>query len=380
MRLLDRYVLREVLLSSALATGAFMLVLLAGNLLQQVLGAVSMGRIDLADFAELSWLLVPSLLPYALPMGLLAGVLIGFGRMGADGELVAMRSAGMSLVRIAMPIWVAAGLMFLVCAALQLEVGPKAEHRFQEVLNRSAKSSPARLIVPGKLNRQFPGLLLRAGRTEGERLVDFRLWELGPDGAIVRSVKARSAVVSRSVSADGRPTLQVVLTDAESSDMAAKANSLGGGPESKAERALLIFPLDQGSSQSEVGFKRLRMMTAGELLDARDRGTRLPADATIAQREVDRMQLMVQLMFRLANAFSAFALPFLAVPLAVKVGRNDSNMNALIAVLVALGYYALTSAASWSKSPAWHPELTLWLPNFFVLIAGVVLIRGLDRR
>ena len=87
MRLLDRYVLREVALSSTLATGAFMLVLVMGNLLQQVLSAVSLGRIGFADFIELSWLLIPTLLPYALPMGLLAGVLIALGRLGTTEDV-----------------------------------------------------------------------------------------------------------------------------------------------------------------------------------------------------------------------------------------------------------------------------------------------------
>lgn len=379
MRLLDRYLLREVALSSALATGAFMLVLVAGNLLQQVLGAVSLGRIDFADFLELSWLLIPSLLPYALPMGLLAGVLVALGRMGADGELVAMRSAGVTLMRIAAPIWWAAGVLFLLCALLQMELGPAAEFRFQEILNRSAQASPASLIVPGRLNRQFPGLLLRAARKDGERLLDFRLWELDAGGAIVRSVMARTAVVKRGVSATGGQTLEVALTEARSLDVTSRVGSSQDPHQSTASHALLVFPVGR-QAPSAPAAKRLRMMTGGELLEARERGTRLASNATEAQRENDRTQLMVQFMFRLANAFSAFTLPFLAVPLAIKVGRADTNLNALVAVLVALGYYTLTSAATWSKSAAWHPELVLWLPNLVVLAAGFCLLRALDRR
>ena len=380
MRLLDRYIIREVALSSALATGVFMLVLVAGNLLQQVLGAVSLGRITFADFLELSWLLIPSLLPYALPMGLLAGVLVALGRMGADGELVAMRSAGVSLMRIAAPIWAVAGFLFLLCAALQMELGPAAEYHFQEILNRSAEASPASLITPGRLNRQFPGLLLRTARRDGEKLMDFQLWEVDAGGAIVRSVMARSAVVKRGFSETGGPTLEVALTEARSLDVASRASSLADQHQSTASEALMVFPLASGEAKSQVAAKRLRMMTAGELLEARERGSRLPPEATEAQREADRTQLLVQFMFRLANAFSAFTLPFLAVPLAIKVGRADTNMNALVAVLVALGYFALTSAATWPKSAAWHPEFILWLPNLVVLAAGFCLLRALDRR
>ena len=76
MRLLDRHVLTETAVAGGVATGAFVFVLVAGNVLNQVSGAVASGRVSGAEGLELIALLIPGVLPYALPLGLLTGVLL----------------------------------------------------------------------------------------------------------------------------------------------------------------------------------------------------------------------------------------------------------------------------------------------------------------
>ena len=114
MRLLDRHVLRECASASALATGAFVFVLLAGNVIKMVLGAVSSRQVTPWEACELILLLFPTVLPYALPMGILTGVLLTFGRMGADGEITAMKASGIGLWRIAAPVWAVAAVVALI--------------------------------------------------------------------------------------------------------------------------------------------------------------------------------------------------------------------------------------------------------------------------
>ena len=65
----------------------------------------------------------------------------------------------------------------------------------------------------------------------------------------------------------------------------------------------------------------------------------------------------------------------LAVPLAVSVGRAETNVNAALALGVALSYYLMTSMASWVKVPALHPELLVLLPNFVVMGFALWLMR-----
>ena len=82
-----------------------------------------------------------------------------------------------------------------------------------------------------------------------------------------------------------------------------------------------------------------------------------------------------QLMSHLASAFSIFSLALLAVPLAVRVGRSETFVNAAVALVVALSYYVLSSAAAWVKNPVYRPDLLVWLPNLIVIIVAVALLR-----
>ena len=103
MRILDRHVLKETAIASGAATGAFVFVLVAGNVLQQVAEALASGRVNAAQGLELIVLLFPGVIPYALPMGVLTGVLIAFGRMSSQHEITAMKASGLGLMRIARP-------------------------------------------------------------------------------------------------------------------------------------------------------------------------------------------------------------------------------------------------------------------------------------
>jgi lipopolysaccharide export system permease protein len=91
------------------------------------------------------------------------------------------------------------------------------------------------------------------------------------------------------------------------------------------------------------------------------------------------MLAKTQLMAHLASAFSVFSLAFLAVPLAVRVGRAETFVNAAVALAIALTYYLLTSMASYVKDPAFRPDLLVWLPNVVVVAAAWWLLRRASR-
>jgi len=380
VRLLDRHVLRECAIACALATSAFVFVLLAGNVVRMVIGAVSAGRVTVGESVELVALLFPTVLPYALPMGVLTGVLLTFGRMGAEGEITAMKASGVSLWRIAWPVWAAAGVLSLFSLWLNLEAGPASEDGFQRILLGSTQLSPAGLIQPGKLNRQFKGLLIRAEEKQGETLRHFHLWQVDDQGQVRQTIRAEEARLSKVEGAAGGLVLRVEMRDVRMTSRTGAVDVLAR-PESfaTAQSTVLEVPLDQRPDVKGTYVKRLRMMTGGELLAAMDTGSRLPESPTAEQRATDRMMLAVQFMFRLATALSVATLAMLAVPLAIAVGRAETSVNAGLALGVALTYYLLTSMATWVKTPSWYPEVWVLVPNLLVAAIAVVLMRKAAR-
>lgn len=380
VRLLDRHVLTETAIAGGAATGAFVFVLVAGNILSQVSSAIASGRVNAWEGLELVGLLIPGVLPYALPLGLLTGVLIAFGRMSSQQELTAMKASGRSLGRIARPALLLAGGLALLSAWLNLEIAPSANTEYRRLLLGSAKDNPASVIVPGKLNRQFPGMVIRAAERDGEVLRDFWLWSVDDRGRLTQTVHAREARLAPGVNSAGEGILRVNLTDARL-EKRQPGDETFASPSSfiQARTTSLEFAASGIFKDGDNFQRKLRWLTTSELLDAMDKGWQVAPNATRKEKEQGQMLATTQLMSHLASAFSVFSLAFLAVPLAVRVGRSETFVNAAIALGVALTYYLLTSMAAYVKDPDLRPDLLIWLPNVVVVGLAWTLLRRASR-
>jgi len=380
VRLLDRHVLTETAVAGGAATGAFVFVMVAGNILTQVSSAIASGRVSGWEGLELVGLLFPGVLPYALPLGLLTGVLIAFGRMSSQQELTAMKASGRSLGRIARPALLLAGALALLSAWLNLEVAPYANTEYRRLLVGSAKDNPASVIVPGKLNRQFPGMVIRAAERDGEVLRDFWLWSADEQGRLTQTIHAREARLAPAVNAKGEGILRITLTDARlEKRQAGDENFDRPSSFTTAGTTQLEFPASGIFKDGENFQRKLRWLTTSELLVAMDKGWQVAPNATRKEKERGQMLATTQLMAHLAGAFSVFSLAVLAVPLAVRVGRSETFVNAAVALGVALSYYLLTSMAAYVKDPDLRPDLLIWLPNVVVVGVAWSLLRRASR-
>lgn len=376
MRILDRHVLTETAVAGGVASGAFIFVLAAGNILSQVANAIATGRVTAFEGLELVGLLLPGLIPYVLPMGMLTGVLMTFGRMGAQHELTAMKAGGLSLLRIAAPtLWLAAALA--LCAAwINLEVATRSNDEYRRVLMGSVKENPASLITPGEINRQFKGLIIQARERNGPVLRDLWIWRLDAEGRLFETIHTAEGRLTKVDKPDGSAVLRLVAISAQVDTRRPGDDGFKFPSVTKeAGQAPLEFPVSGVFKEGSGYDRKLRWHTTSELLELMDKGWQVPPNATPAQLAECQMMPRTQLMSHLASAFSIFSLALLAVPLAVRVGRSETFVNAALALAVALSYYVLSSAAGWVKNPAFRPDLLVWLPNILVVSVAVVLLR-----
>src|ERR1700721_1529093 len=116
MRILTRYILREVTSHALIGIVVFTFVLFTRDL-GRILELVVRNSAPVPSVAEIFFFTVPVALTYTLPMGVLVGVLIGLSRLAADSEITAMRASGIgvwSFLRIISIFVVVAWLLALV--------------------------------------------------------------------------------------------------------------------------------------------------------------------------------------------------------------------------------------------------------------------------
>ena len=139
--------------------------------------------------------------------------------------------------------------------------------------------------------------------------------------------------------------------------------------------------LDRMFSRSGVR-QKLPWMTYAELRAEQARLAAQEVPAAAAQqhaRDQMKVTLTIQEKFNTALAVLSFAL--LAIPLGIKVSRRETSANLGVAVLLALGYYFLTTAVSWiDRHPEYRPDLLMWLPNAIFLTLGLRLFSRIEKR
>ena len=387
VNLLDRYIFKSVLFTCAAAVGLFTFVVALPNVVQDLLGPWLAGQLDTPAFLRLIGLLFPFAISFALPIGMLTGVLLTLGRLSADSEITAMRASGISVARLARPVFILAVLCAVLAVYVNFDSMPRARVQFHRELAEAVRANPLRLIVPKTFIRDFAGYVIYIGEQDGPVFRDIWLWELDAQRRVRRVVHADSGRIDYDEASNSLiPTLDnAKVEDRDSRDPEDFSRSPRAASVERAEEVRIS--LDRLFSRNGIRVKT-EWLTYPELRAAQARLAADPNPAPNAaatatapvdpQREILKIELIVQEKFNLSLAVFSFAL--LGVPLGIKVSRRETSANLGIALLLVLGYYFLTVMVKWlDQNPEYRPELLFWLPNVLFIGLGTWLFRRLDR-
>ncbi|MFA5256616.1 MAG: LptF/LptG family permease [Opitutales bacterium] len=386
MKLLHRYIFGSVGSAALFGAGLFAFVLVAANAVKDVVERVASGQLTLPVAAHMVALLVPFTLSFAAPMGLLVGILVVLGRMSARNEIVALKSAGLSLWRISCSIVVLSLIGAGICAYVNNYYAPMARAQYRELLSGIVHEAPLRFIVPGRFVRDFPGYVIYAGERDGERLGNVWIWVLGPDRQVRQFLQARRGSISYDA-AKNTLILDVAQATGESRG-SSSADDMGEvRPQIVLDRASFALPMDRLMSSQSVQTRpqKLSNMSLPQLVEVRDEaglgmGSAAPGSVEFRQAEVARTRASFYISRNFAFAFSAVALAMLGIPLGIQVGRQETYANMAIALALGLLYFMFVFMAGWAeRTPEAYPQFMVWLPNVGFIALGVGLMIRANR-
>ncbi len=154
-RILDRYILREVVAGWVVVTGVLLAILLTKQLADTLERAAANGYPRAVVF-ELIGLGALQNLGLVLPVGLLLGVVLAFGRLYHDSEMAAMFACGVRPRRMYVPVTLFALFVTAALAWLTLVLAPQATGRTLSLRSEALRAGQFAPIAPGKF-RTFGG-------------------------------------------------------------------------------------------------------------------------------------------------------------------------------------------------------------------------------
>lgn len=144
-----RYLIKEIL-TTLLASTAVLLLIFMSTQFVHYLSAAAIGKYSAQILMHIMLLQIPYLLGLLIPAGLYMAILLAFGRLYTDHEMVVLFSCGMSQKRLVATTMSLAAVVMIIVAFLNLWIGPIIATK-QKLIMAEAKAAPLiEAILPGQ--------------------------------------------------------------------------------------------------------------------------------------------------------------------------------------------------------------------------------------
>jgi LPS export ABC transporter permease LptF/LPS export ABC transporter permease LptG len=359
MRLIDRYICRQVFSHALLGLGIFTFVFFVPQLVR-LMDLVVRHSASWTTLGILFLCTLPGILSFTLPIGVLVGVLIALGRMSADSELIAMSALGLGRRRLMVPIGALAVGATLITFCMTLWLGPLSVRTYRALEDRLRTGQASFQVAPRVFDERFPRLVLYVNDIDSAATRWKGVFLAGTDAKDVsRLTLAEEAIVV----ADRREgKLELHLRNG--SDHEFSLNEPGNYSLSAfAERDLPVEV--RGLETGPASEPSIPGRTMHALLRERGTGAR---DASV---EIQR---------RLSFPFACISFALLALPLGARPRRGGRAAGFLITLLLISGYYLLfTIGAGLARQGAIPVWAGIWSANVLTAALGIFLLPRLER-
>ncbi len=376
MGIISRTVFREVAVAAFLGAFLFTFVLFLYKVGAKLFEILVRSSAPPKTVAYLFSLALPPTLTFAIPLGVLVGILIGLSRMSSDGEITAMRAAGVPSRRVVAPILTFGFLATLIAAACSLFVTPWSVRETYRVLNQLAAAQLTAEIQARVFEEQFPNTILWVGDVVPGPITHWKnvfLADITPPEDRPKSAQERGDSPRVTMASDAIATPDVVHNRIQLSLLNGSNYDVG---KDIAQYRLSSFPR---------GEQLLEAQKPGEV-----RATKPTSEMDIGplyrqsykMPELDRGKILearIELHQRFALPLACLLLGLVGIPLGVSSRKGGKSTAFVLTVALAFLYYmGMISLIGLAKQGTIPVPLAVWLPNAVFAIAGLIMMIRLE--
>jgi len=368
MKLIDKFVSREVLVNVLFAIAVLSLVLVVGNIFRKLLPLLVNHDVPMEYLLAFIAYVLPFSLIFTIPWGLLTAILLVFGRLSADNELIAMRANGISVTRVCIPLAGIALVSTAICLWLNVQVAPAAQEKLRSTIFDLATRDPMALFGSDQVIDEFPGRKIYVGKKEGNRLENITVFELDEKSLPMKVTFARSGRLEADL--ENKRILMHLYNaryqqrdEKDPNDLRKIRDGIN-----MAEGTLPIS-LEELYEKEKKRPSRSALSIQQLLEQLKSENKR---EQSASRTEINK---------RFSFPFACLAFAIIGVPLGVTAHRRETSIGFAVGLIVAVTYFLFVIIGDTLRgNPKVHPELLVWFPNVLFIVLGALLFRRLARQ
>ena len=361
MNRIDRYLFKEVVVPLAVSLGVVVGLIFLLQARRLATAALGLG-LTLEDAGVIFVAALPPFLVLAVPIAYLLSVLIGFGRLSQDLEVVALLGAGASPLRLARVPMILGVVITMAALPIAIYGEPHGLNALRDRLIDVGLRNLTRAVQPGVFNEDFRGSAVYAGG------VDQAGW------------------LTDVLVFDERNEERPVLVTARWADF--ETSQLSGIVFTMRDGELHLGEASDPERYDRVSFERAQLrLDAEEQLLKRTRFVQSPitrmtgeemwAEIARAKDESPAYARRIERTYwrRFALPAMAFVFGTVGAAIAISGGPRARARNAILGILAVVLYYFLTRVGDWAVlSLSGTSFLAAWVPNGLMLLLGFTML------
>ena len=368
MKLIDRFISRELLVNLLFAIAVLSLVLVVGNIFRKLLPLLVNHDVPVEYLLGFIAYVLPFSLIFTIPWGLLTAILLVFGRLSADNELIALRANGVSVTRVCAPLAGIALVCTAICLWLNVQAAPAAQEKLRSTIFDLATRDPMALFGSDQVIDEFPGRKIYVGKKEGNKLENITVFELDRTAMPLKVTYAKTGLLEADL-ANKRILMHLYNARYQQRDEKNPSDLRKIRDGINMVEGTLPITLDELYDRQKKRPSRSALSLEQLLEQLKTGSTR---ERSASRTEINK---------RFSFPFSCLAFTIIGVPLGVTAHRRETSVGFAMGLIVAVSYFLFVIIGDTLRSnPHVHPELLVWFPNALFLVLGAVLFRRLARQ